>query len=193
MQTHSTTFPCACGCGESVSPDHRYRRGHNPKHFPRPGRRQHITADDLTRDFWEHVDRSGECWVWTGSRTKQGYGTFSRQIVTPTGNITIYAHRFSYELHKGLLRKGQVVKHAYDHPWCVNPDHLSAGSQSENTQEKLRKGRAGPHVQLTPERVIKIRESLSDAWAQIEAQAKDNGVKPYTICRIMLRATWEWV
>lgn len=29
----------------------------------------------LTR-FWEKIDRSGECWLWTGKTMAWGYGRF---------------------------------------------------------------------------------------------------------------------
>jgi hypothetical protein len=43
--------------------------------------------------FWQHVDRSGECWVWTRAKIK-GYGAFRLD------GRTVYAHRIAWELER---------------------------------------------------------------------------------------------
>lgn len=97
--------------------------------------------DDVSR-FWEKVEKSGGCWVWTG-RLQKGYPIF--HINThPT-----LAHRFSYELHYGKI-EGHVpghpeleicVCHKCDNPKCVRPDHLFLGNDKTNHDDKVRKGR----------------------------------------------------
>jgi len=53
----------------------------------------------------------------------------------------IKAHRMSYLIHVGDIPAGKVVMHSCDNPSCVNPDHLSVGSYSDNIQDCVRKGR----------------------------------------------------
>ena len=55
------------------------------------------------------------CWEWLGS-TSTGYGCFRRG----------YAHRYSYELHKGAIPDGLQIDHLCRNRLCVNPDHLEA-------------------------------------------------------------------
>lgn len=62
------------------------------------------------------------------------------------GSISIdgkahYAHRMSYELHKGPIPHGMVVCHKCDTPGCVNPEHLFISTIAGNNRDKTAKGR----------------------------------------------------
>lgn len=101
--------------------------------------------DPVTR-FWENVRKSDGCWEWTAYRTTAksqrhrgavGYGRFM-----VTWRRVILAHRYSWELHNGLVPDGMVVCHHCDNPACVRPDHLFVGTQKDNIQDMLKKGRA---------------------------------------------------
>lgn len=87
--------------------------------------------------FWEKVDTSGECWEWTGARTKAGYGNLS----LPRGAGNINAHRYSFLLHYGPFHKSLIVCHSCDNRGCVNPAHLWLGTDHDNAKDKMRKGR----------------------------------------------------
>lgn len=86
--------------------------------------------------FWAKVDKSGECWLWTGVRdvTRRGYGH------AWIGGRHRGAHRVSYELAYGPIPEGLVIDHICHHPPCVNPEHLRAVTQLANSQN-----RAGLH------------------------------------------------
>ena len=85
--------------------------------------------------LFQRVDKSGECWLWTGGKTYDGYG-----MMKVDGRQT-YVHRFSYQLHKGEIPEGMFVCHSCDVPNCVNPDHLWLGSPADNTADMFKKGR----------------------------------------------------
>jgi hypothetical protein len=85
--------------------------------------------------FWARVDKSGECWVWTGSKKTLGYG-----LVCYRGQLRT-AHRVAYEIFVGPLRDGLFVCHSCDNPPCVNPAHLWQGTASDNTRDAMSKGR----------------------------------------------------
>lgn len=94
-----------------------------------------LRAPDLWEDrFWEKVDKGGDCHVWTGTKTKSGYGMFF------VAGKTLLAHRLVACLN-GVDPLAQVVMHSCDNPSCVNPAHLSEGTHKLNSDDMVAKGR----------------------------------------------------
>ena len=112
--------------------------------------------------FWEKVDKSGDCWEWTGCRHKQGYGRFH----VKTGEPPVFAHRLSYEMANGPIPDGMHVLHSCDNPSCVNPAHLSLGTHRQNMSESAERGRK--HSSL--------RDNLSEVHAMREAGATQQSI-----------------
>lgn len=85
------------------------------------------------------VPESG-CWIWSGSvGGQQGYGRISLIINGVTKYR--YVHRHMYELTYGAIAEGACVCHKCDVPLCCNPNHLFVGTQYDNMQDKVKKGR----------------------------------------------------
>lgn len=76
----------------------------------------------------------GECWEWTAQRNEAGYGRFW------TGKVKSYAHIVSYDLFVAPVGS-LIVMHRCDNPPCVRPSHLRAGTQKQNMQDMITKGR----------------------------------------------------
>ncbi|MFB7115170.1 HNH endonuclease signature motif containing protein [Streptomyces sp. NPDC056291] len=82
------------------------------------------------------TDRSGLCWLWTGS-TAAGYGKYKIR------GVQLYAHRSSCEAHVGPIPGGLFILHSCDNRLCVKPEHLRPGTPLENMQDRDRRGRNG--------------------------------------------------
>ncbi len=100
-------------------------------HRPQPSAKERL---------WEKVDRSGDCWIWKGAISNKGYGSFR------FNNKTELAHRVAWILVNGPIPDGvgdhgTCVLHSCDNPRCVNPAHLFLGTQVDNINDMVRKGR----------------------------------------------------
>lgn len=65
----------------------------------------------------------------------------TRYFNTRVNGRQISAHRVVCETVHGPAVAGQVARHSCDNGLCVNPRHLSWGSQKENIQDSLERGR----------------------------------------------------
>lgn len=89
--------------------------------------------------FWSRVEVRkswDECWEWTGPALPFGHGRYD-SVAGKT------AHRFAWALENlALPPKSAVVRHLCDNPPCCNPRHLLLGSQQDNVQDMVDRGRA---------------------------------------------------
>lgn len=105
---------------------------------------------DKILDRYEPITETG-CWIYTGPVTSNGYGTASLM------GRNWLVHRLSlmdYAGSKGDIDKihrivGGVVRHKCDVPSCINPDHLIEGSQSDNINDMVNRGRGHWQKQKT--------------------------------------------
>lgn len=104
--------------------------------------------NDIER-FNNKTEPCGDCLRWTGSIQPNGYGRFRLH------GKPVYAHRASYILFNGELNNSDVVLHSCANRWCVNPAHLTKGTQAGNLRDMAIKGRGARKI--TNEQVDMIR------------------------------------
>lgn len=152
--------------------------------------------------FWDKVNKTDGCWLWTGALTEKGYG------VAWDGERTQKAHRVSYMLRFGFMPK-QCVLHKCDVPNCVNPDHLFTGTRLENNRDMIQKGRrvvggtyrrdgykiGEEHGQskLTEGDVRKIRDEYASGGISYARLANDYELSVAHVFRIVNRKAWKHV
>jgi hypothetical protein len=151
------------------------------------------TPQEIER-FWSKVDRSAgpdACWLWTGTRIPQGYGTLSLR------RSPVYAHRFAFIITNGWPAEKMCVCHACDNPSCCNPAHLWLGTHTDNMRDMLKKGRRtearGENVstaKLTEDQVREIRATRLYRGA-ISDMMRRYGVSRTALTQLLRGNTWK--
>lgn len=77
--------------------------------------------------FWDRVNKTKTCWLWTGGLKSGGYGSFY------SDGRSHAAHRFAYELEVGPIPEGLTLDHLCRVRTCVNPLHLEPVTRKVNT------------------------------------------------------------
>jgi len=169
-------------------------------------RGNYVSTDPLHNErflarFWSRVEKGESCWLWTGTRNRHGYGIITHGY--PNILFSALAHRISYALTYGEFANGWKVCHTCDTPACVNSAHLFLGTQGDNTQDMIAKGRGTDgsmaakgerqhSAKLTESIVCDIRRRSADGETQPSIAAVV-GVHQATISKIVLRKTWRHI
>ena len=156
---------------------------------------KHLLWNTIDR-FWNQVQKTEDCWIWTGYTNSDMYGQLSYH--KNSKNIVVGSHIYSWELYTGRqVPKGILVCHHCDHPWCVNPQHLFLGTKNDNTQDMVSKGRQnrGSTVifsKLTEDKVKLIRE-LRQSGIPVSQLSKQFTVSKTAIKDVVSRKTWKHI
>lgn len=158
-----------------------YSRWRNGRDMDMPIRKQRRYG----APFWESVQFTESCWLWTGAINSDGYGT---------ALVSEKAHRVAWQMVNGPIPDGLHVLHHCDVRHCVNPDHLFLGTNADNVADKLaknrhRRGEASPRACLTECDVQAIRQDSRDN-ATI---GREYGVTTTTIWQIKHRVRWQHI
>lgn len=209
-------------CAAPDCPDLAVCRGYCNRHYRRILRNGDTTTikktgpkpRPLAERFWEHVvkgETPDDCWDWLGEGSKYGYGLLG---VGGHDGGHMLAHRFSYELHIGLLTTEEKVRHVVcANPPCTNPRHLAKGSQADNVADTVRMGRTAKGEQssrlkhptsypfgsaharsrLTEHQVVEMLSAIEKGTFKTVAYARKFGVSHATISRAVRGKTWKHV
>lgn len=142
---------------------------------------------DLKR-FMKYVEKTEGCWIWVGAKLPRGYGRFYFD------GKPRYAHRVSVELATGNpVPPELLVIHSCDNPSCVNPGHLSVGTQTMNMRDAADKGRTvrvgdwtgtrNPKSKLTKLQLESLRERIVGGAGTTE-MAREFGISRIRVQQI---------
>lgn len=118
------------------------------------------------------------CIEWTAGRDRDGYGKFKVRIVAEGKPIVwgVFAHRLALAFDGVEVPDELLVRHRCDNPPCVNPEHLSLGTDKDNKRDALSRRRAcvgerHPFARLTDGIVNEIirRRNSGETHASIAA------------------------
>lgn len=168
-----------------------------PQQIERRDANRRFRTLTLKERFWDKVDSSGDCWLWTGKRMSNGYGFL--QVQKPRRKSHL-AHRLAWEFAHGEPTQGMVVFHSCESRHCVNPAHLICGSQADNMAHMRAAGRGftpprkagqnNPSAKLTAEQVLEIRRRYRPYTVGYPQLAKEFGVSKACIESIVKRKYW---
>lgn len=147
----------------------------------------------LAERLWRRTDKSGDCWVWTGSIRDDGYGQIGRG--GGAGGVVL-THRAAWEVTNGPIPAGLYVCHSCDNRSCIHPEHLFLGTHKDNMRDMFDKGRnrsgVHPGVILTEEDVLLIRH-LEARGVSRPALAVAFGVTVWGIHSAVQGRSWKHV
>lgn len=132
-----------------------------------------------------------DCWNWIGCTNNRRYGSIGL-----AGKV-IGAHCYSYLIYKGSIEEGQHVLHKCDNRRCVNPSHLFLGSNYDNIQDKINKGRlpkGDTHNSsvLLSSQVLQMREDYKTE-TRLWVLAKRYNIASSTVFKIVNRQRWKHI
>lgn len=111
---------------------HRVVRGkRQAMHYTKPPGRRPVIWE---LRFFAKVDRTSDCWLWTGACDFGGYGVFTPNIA---GYGMVKAHRWLYECMVGPVPQGKELDHLCRVRKCVNPWHLEPVTKKENSRRSI--------------------------------------------------------
>jgi len=126
----NSTWKCVCQCGKEIIVTRcNLTQFHTQSCGCIISQPEEQYLIDQQKRFLKFVDKTDSCWIWKGSKDKEGYGCFNYRCKK------IKAHRYSYSLIHGIIKGGYFICHKCDNPSCVNPDHLYEGTCKDNMKD----------------------------------------------------------
>lgn len=147
----------------------------------------------LLERFLSKVNKTPEHWLWTGALMGSGYGMLRNDEERLEG-----AHRVSHKLFKGPIPEGLHVLHTRecDIKACVAPEHLYAGTRSQNIQDALALGHMNTPVGVRSGKAVLTDELVQQMKNDPRISriiAEELGVSTNTVYYARTGRTWKHV
>lgn len=133
------------------------------------------------------------CWIWTGALTSRGYGCLALKRYGELHRLS--THRIALAAWTDFDLDGEYhALHRCDQKDCFNPDHLYAGTRSDNMADAYVSGLLAP---LQPHRSLLVEDdifTLLDSLLDGEKRstlAREYGVGWQTIDDVVKGKTWR--
>lgn len=144
--------------------------------------------------FKSKINIEGTCWIWKGCKIWGGYGRFT------VNNKKVLAHRYAYELYKGTIQEGLVVRHRCPggpNRACVNPEHMLLGTVKDNQNDRFTDGTSNTGTnnggsKLNEEQVREIRVKTLEGATTAEL-SKLYSVSESQIRKIVTYKYWKHI
>jgi hypothetical protein len=146
--------------------------------------------EQWVKRLWSKVgiQASDECWPWKEHLDKDGYAPFR------IGSKRYKASRLVFYLKTGQDPGDLEACHKCNNPTCCNPEHIFAGTSSENRQQAVRErrgfvGELNGRAKITADDVLAIRASSQTN----EKLAVKYGLHSSVISKIRRRDIWKHI
>lgn len=133
-----------------------------------------------------------QCWEWTGTKNKSGYG------LAYQGGKEWLAHRLVY--FKATDTLPEAVCHTCDNPLCCNPKHLVGADRLYNNRDRHKKGRSkapkgidNAKAKLTDDQVVEIRRLYTGKIVYQKQLATMFGISQAAVSDIVNGYSWKHV
>jgi hypothetical protein len=156
------------------------------------------------QELWDSIAAkiryTDSCWLIDRGLHSNGYYLIRKRLDGKP--YRMLAHRISYAHHFGPIPIGLLVCHKCDVRNCVNPEHLYAGTYSDNAVDRearerrfkygVRRGEAHPKSKLTDDSVRYFKAARASGKST-RAIARDLGVSPKCLIQVAQGVTWRHV
>lgn len=136
--------------------------------------------------------RNGECW-------EPAIGGDGRYPQLRIDGKNVYMHRATYADSHGDVGDDMVVRHKCDNTRCINPNHLEIGTQKDNVQDMMDRGRlvvsrgeSNGSAKLTEGDVLAIMDRLAMGESH-RSIARDFEIGKTTVGGISNGTAWSHI
>lgn len=139
------------------------------------------SVERRAEDFPPGTPQPTPCRIWQGVLDKDGYGYV--MVATCNSRQRKPAHRWVWEMARGPIPKGKVIRHRCDNPPCFRLSHLQLGSVADNNRDARERKRHWAPPAFSPQQSWRVLELIAHGWNPYEI-ARCYGVSQSAVRRI---------